>query len=146
MPTQAGCSSSYSFSDYAEAFAQFVMRLVQTLRSVVEAAAHSAGNCARLLIGQVLRSAENTARTVLRKLGRPIQNEEIAVPSPQAAAVFSNPKYRASPVQILAQIARHNRYSDVNSLALTLCVEFTVHLRIGIDEVKHNDYAKSLAD
>ncbi|KAJ6420566.1 hypothetical protein OIU84_027996 [Salix udensis] len=87
--TQAACSSSCSFSDYAEASAQFVMRLVQTLRSVVEAAAHSAGYCARLPIGQVLRSAENTARTILRsKLGRPIQNEEIAaskffdVPSP----------------------------------------------------------------
>ncbi|KAJ6371839.1 hypothetical protein OIU77_002203 [Salix suchowensis] len=86
---------------------------------------------------QVLRSAENTARTILRILGcRPIQNEEIAVSSQQAAAVFSNPNYRASPVQILAQIARGNCYSDVNSLARTLCVEFTVHRRIGIDEVK----------
>ncbi|KAJ6734249.1 hypothetical protein OIU79_001493 [Salix purpurea] len=46
--TQAACSSSYSFSDYAEASAQFVMRLVQTWRSVVEAAAHSAGNWAGL--------------------------------------------------------------------------------------------------
>ncbi|KAB5515865.1 hypothetical protein DKX38_026513 [Salix brachista] len=114
--TQVACSSSYSFSDYAEGFAQYVMRLVQTLRSVVEAAAHSAGNCARLI-----GSAENTALTILKKLGRPIQNEEnIAVPSPQAAAVFSNPNYRASPVQILAQIARGNRYSDVYSLALAI--------------------------
>ncbi|KAJ6690969.1 hypothetical protein OIU74_015610 [Salix koriyanagi] len=72
------------------------------------------------LCSQVLRSAENTARALLiRILGcRPIQNEEMAVPSPQAAAVFSNPNYRASPVQILAQIARGNRDSDVNSLAL----------------------------
>ncbi|KAJ6742662.1 hypothetical protein OIU85_016720 [Salix viminalis] len=121
MPTQAACSSSYnSFSDYAEASAQYVMRLVQTLRSVVEAAAHSAGYCARLT-GEMLRSAENTALTILKKPGRPIQNEEnIAVPSPQAAAVFSNPNYRASPVQILAQIARGNRYSDVYSLALAI--------------------------
>ncbi|KAJ6683312.1 hypothetical protein OIU85_007038 [Salix viminalis] len=75
MPTQAACSSSYnSFSDYAEASAQFV--------------------------------------------SRPIQNEEnIAVPSPQAAAVFSNPNYRASPVQI----ARGNRDSDANSPARTIC-------------------------
>ncbi|KAJ6420562.1 hypothetical protein OIU84_027992 [Salix udensis] len=119
--TQAACSSSSSFSDYAEAFAQYVRRLVQTLRPVVvEAAVHSAGYCARL-IGEVVRSAQNTARTVLKKLGRPIQNEEIAVPSPQAAAVFSNPNYRASPVQILAQIARGNRDSDANSPARTIC-------------------------
>ncbi|KAJ6370456.1 hypothetical protein OIU76_028688 [Salix suchowensis] len=73
------------------------------------------------LCSQVLRSAENTARAILRILGcRPIQNEEIAVSSQQAAAVFSNPNYRASPEQILAQIARGNRYSDVNSLARTI--------------------------
>ncbi|KAF9663227.1 hypothetical protein SADUNF_Sadunf17G0016300 [Salix dunnii] len=109
---QAACSSSRSFSHYAENLAyQIVTLLVQTLRSVAEAAALSAGYCARL-IGQVFRSAENTARTILRKLGRPIQNEEIAVPSPQASAVFSNPKYRASPVQISEQNnARGNRYS-----------------------------------
>ncbi|KAJ6734248.1 hypothetical protein OIU79_001492 [Salix purpurea] len=66
------------------------MRLVQTLRPVVEAAAPSAaGYCARLPIGQVLRSAENTARTILgSKLGRPIQNEEIAVKS---IMIMSNP-------------------------------------------------------
>uniref|UniRef100_A0A6N2L0W0 mitogen-activated protein kinase kinase kinase n=1 Tax=Salix viminalis TaxID=40686 RepID=A0A6N2L0W0_SALVM len=93
--TQAACSSSSSFSHYAEAFAQYAIRLVQTLRQVVEAAAPSAaGYCARLPIGQVLRSAENTARTILRKLGRPIQNEE--------------------------NNARGNRYSDVNSPALKI--------------------------
>ncbi|KAJ6395563.1 hypothetical protein OIU77_020752 [Salix suchowensis] len=119
---QAACPSSRSFLDYAEAFAQYAMRLVQTLRPVVEAAARSAaGYCARLPIGQVLRLTENTARTILRMLGRrSIQNEEIPVPSQQAAAVFSSPKSRDSPVQILAQIARGNRYSDVNSLALTI--------------------------
>uniref|UniRef100_A0A6N2MF60 Protein kinase domain-containing protein n=1 Tax=Salix viminalis TaxID=40686 RepID=A0A6N2MF60_SALVM len=47
---------------------------------------------------------------------------EAEVPSPQAAAVFSNPNYRASPVQILAQIARGNRYSDVYSLALAILI------------------------
>ncbi|KAJ6371838.1 hypothetical protein OIU77_002202 [Salix suchowensis] len=66
--------------------------------------------------------------------GRPIQNEEniagtnvilnlsVNVPSPQASAVFSNPKYRASPVQISEQNnAMGNRYSDVNSPALKIC-------------------------
>uniref|UniRef100_A0A6N2MX91 mitogen-activated protein kinase kinase kinase n=1 Tax=Salix viminalis TaxID=40686 RepID=A0A6N2MX91_SALVM len=137
--TQAACSSSSSFSDYAEAFAQYVRRLVQTLRPVVEAAARSAaGYCARLLIGQVLRSAENTARTILRKLARrPIQNEEIAVSSPQGAAVLSNPKCRDSPVQLLEEIARGCGHSDASSLALKLCFDFmfTCGL-IGIDEVK----------
>ncbi|KAJ6690972.1 hypothetical protein OIU74_015613 [Salix koriyanagi] len=111
---QAACSSSRSFSYYAENLAD------QNL--VAAAASLYAGYCAQLLICQVLRSAENTARTILIKLGRPIQNEEnIAVPSPQAAAVFSNPNYRASPVQISEQNnARGNRYSDVNSPALKL--------------------------
>ncbi|KAJ6420565.1 hypothetical protein OIU84_027995 [Salix udensis] len=51
---------------------------------------------------------------VLEKLESLINNNS------QAAAVFSNPNYRASPVQILAQIARGNCYSDVNSLARTI--------------------------
>ncbi|KAF9663223.1 hypothetical protein SADUNF_Sadunf17G0015900 [Salix dunnii] len=103
-------------SDYEEAFAQFVMlaqfvmRLVQTLRSFVEAAAHSAGYCARLT-GQVLLLTVNTARTILRMPGRrPIQNEEIAVSSPQASAVFSNPKYRASPALKISR--RRRRITD----------------------------------
>ncbi|KAJ6742661.1 hypothetical protein OIU85_016719 [Salix viminalis] len=99
------------------------MLLVQTLRSVAEAAALYAGYCARL-IGQVLRSAENTARAILRKLARrPFQNDaNIAAPSPvQDAAVFINPKYCDSPVQISEQNnARGNRYSDVNSPALKI--------------------------
>ncbi|KAJ6370460.1 hypothetical protein OIU76_028692 [Salix suchowensis] len=108
---QAACSSSRSFSQYVENFADhIVMLLVQTLRSVAEAAALYAGYCARL-IGEMLRLTENTARTILKKLGRPIENEVIA-------AVFSNPKYRDSHVQLLEQIARGNRYTDVNSLAL----------------------------
>ncbi|KAF9663228.1 hypothetical protein SADUNF_Sadunf17G0016400 [Salix dunnii] len=69
-----------------------------------------------------LRTAENTVRTILKKLAcRPFENEEnIAVSSPQGAAVFSSPKYRDSQVQFLEEIARGNRYSDVNSLALKI--------------------------
>ncbi|KAG5226416.1 mitogen-activated protein kinase kinase kinase [Salix suchowensis] len=71
-------------------------------------------------------SSKNYGESMLRLIwacGRPIQNEEnIAVPSPQASAVFSNPKYRASPVQISEQNnAMGNRYSDVNSPALKIC-------------------------
>ncbi|KAB5515868.1 hypothetical protein DKX38_026516 [Salix brachista] len=78
---QAACSSSRSFSHYAEAFAH-----------------------------QVIRLTENTARTILRMLGRrPIQNEEIAVPFPHGAAVFSSPKYRDSQVQFLEEITNWER-------------------------------------
>jgi hypothetical protein len=44
--TQAACSSSYSFPDQADAFAQHetgLLQTLQTLRRVIEAPAHSAG-------------------------------------------------------------------------------------------------------
>ncbi|KAB5515866.1 hypothetical protein DKX38_026514 [Salix brachista] len=84
---QTACSSSRSFSHYAEAFAHFLF-----------------------LCSQVIRLTENTARTILRMLGRrPIQNEEIAVPFPHGAAVFSSPKYRDSQVQFLEEITNWER-------------------------------------
>jgi hypothetical protein len=47
--TQAACSSSFSFPDYADAFAQHETGLVQTLRRVIEAAALSAGYVAQYI-------------------------------------------------------------------------------------------------
>ncbi|KAJ6370451.1 hypothetical protein OIU76_028683 [Salix suchowensis] len=74
--TQAAVAPSCSFSDHVEAFARYVMRVVQALTPVVQAAAPPARYWA-WLISQVIRSAENTARAILRILRcRSIQNAE----------------------------------------------------------------------
>ncbi|KAJ6866086.1 hypothetical protein NC652_037582 [Populus alba x Populus x berolinensis] len=125
---QAACSSSYSFPDYADLFAQTGM--VQTLRRVIEAAAHSAGYVAQY-IGGVSGLTANIVQTIRKKLGSPIQNEEIG-----GADVSSNPEYHDSVLQCLEEFARVNHYNDVHSLALKLGAEFAVHLWIGIHKVK----------
>ncbi|KAH8484284.1 hypothetical protein H0E87_028654 [Populus deltoides] len=91
--TQAACSSSYSFPDNADAFAQHETGLVQTSRPVIEAAAHSVGYGAPY-IGGVSGLTENIPQTILKKLDSPIQNEEIG-----GAAVFSKPEYHDSVLQ-----------------------------------------------
>ncbi|KAH8484267.1 hypothetical protein H0E87_028637 [Populus deltoides] len=90
---QAACSSSYS---YADAFA------------------HSAGYVAQY-IGGVSGFTANIVQTIRKKLGSPIQNEEIG-----GADVSSNPEYQDSVLQCLEEIARGNHYNDVNSLALKI--------------------------
>ncbi|KAL9343043.1 hypothetical protein Peur_063474 [Populus x canadensis] len=112
--TQAACSSSYSFPDNADAFAQHETGLVQTSRPVIEAAAHSVGYGAPY-IGGVSGFTANIVQTIRKKLGSPIQNEEIG-----GADVSSNPEYHDSVLQCLEEIARGNHYNDVNSLALKI--------------------------
>nr|TKS17843.1 hypothetical protein D5086_0000009440 [Populus alba] len=112
--TQASCSSSYSCPDYADAFAQNETGLEQTSRRVIEAAANSAGYVAQY-IGGVLGLPAKIVQTILKKLGSPIQKEEIG-----GADVSSNPEYHDSVLQCLKEIARGNHYNDVNSLALKI--------------------------
>ncbi|KAF9663229.1 hypothetical protein SADUNF_Sadunf17G0016500 [Salix dunnii] len=100
-------SLSYSEDDLAD---QRVMLLEQQLRLAAEADARFARYHPHLA-GQMLRSAENFARAVMKMRLRPIQNEEnIAVPSQQDC-----------PEQLLEVIARINLGSDANSPARTIC-------------------------
>ncbi|KAH8484286.1 hypothetical protein H0E87_028656 [Populus deltoides] len=113
-------SSSKVQQNNADAFAQHETGLVQTLRRVIEAPAHSAGYGAQY-IGGVSGLTENIRQTILKQLDSPIQNEEIGVfIPPQGADVFSNPEYHDSVLQCLKEIARGNHYNDVNSLAMKI--------------------------